>query len=363
MKNESRILKEVQSIKKLNLFTEIILLGIYDKNLPLSWSVDDTVKVKLIKTYGDNKIFKYLFLYMALLKLMIVKKTKQLNIHNVELLPFAYIAKKIFNSRVIYDTHELETERNSLGGKRQRLYRKIEKRFIGYCDRVIVVGDAIAEFYKKLYPKLSKPAVLLNTPYYNCLEQKRDIFREKFNISIDKTIFLYQGSLAKGRNIEMILEIFSKREKDDAVVVFMGYGEFEGLVKSEADESHNIYFHEAVSPAVLQNYTASADFGISMIEDSCLSYHYCLPNKMFEYLMAEVPVIVSNLPEMKKLVEDNGVGIVAKENSKDGLERAIEKALLFDKKQIVKKIKKIKKEYNWEEQEKVLIELYRELER
>lgn len=360
MKNESRILKEVQSIKRLNIFDEIILLGVYDKNLPSSWSIDETINVKLIKTYGDGKILKYLFLYMALLRLMIIKKTKQLNIHNVELLPFAFIAKKIFKSTVIYDAHELETERNSLSGKRQKLYRKIERKFIGYCDRVIVVGDAIAEFYKKLYPALEKPTVILNTPYYK-INQKRDVFREKFNIAQDKTVFLYQGSLSKGRNVEMMLSLFKDRQRNDAVIVFMGYGDFEALVKSYANSYDNIYFHEAVVPAILQDYTSSADFGISMIEDSCLSYYYCLPNKMFEYLMAEVPVIVSNLPEMKKIVEQHSVGVVAKENTTKGLEDAIEDAMSLNRDEVKQNIKNIKKIYNWEEQEKILLKLYRGL--
>lgn len=360
MKNESRILKEVHTIKKLNIFDEIILLGIWDNNPSTSWSIDETIKVKLIKTYNSGKILKYLFLYIALLKIMSTKKIKQLNIHNIELLPFAYIAKKLFKSTVIYDTHELETERNSLGGKRQKLYRKMEKKFIGYCDRVIVVGDAIAEFYKKLYPKLDKPTVVLNTPYYK-KGQKRDIFRQKFNIPKNKTIFLYQGSLSKGRNIEMILDTFKQQKRDDAVVVFMGYGDFIESVKSSANNYDNIYFHEAVAPNILQKYTSSADFGISMIEDSCLSYHYCLPNKMFEYLMAEVPVIVSNLPEMKAIVEQNQVGIVATENSKEGLKKAIEDSMKLDKKTIKKNIQKIKKSYNWENQEKILIKLYKGL--
>jgi len=360
MKNESRILKEVQSIKKLNIFDEIILLGVYDKNLPKSWSIDETINVKLIKTYGDGKIMKYIFLYMALLKLMMVKKIKQLNIHNVELLPFAFIAKKIFKSTVIYDTHELETERNSLHGKRQKLYRKIEKKFIGYCDRVIVVGDAIAEFYKKIYPTLDRPTVILNTPYYKT-NKKRDIFREKFNIAQDKIVFLYQGSLSRGRNVEMMLTLFKHREDSDAVIVFMGYGDFEALVKSYANSCDNIYFHEAVTPDILQDYTSSADFGISMIEDSCLSYHYCLPNKMFEYLMADVPVIVSNLPEMKKIVEQYSVGVVAKENTIKGLNDAIEDAMSLNRDEVRQNIKNIKKIYNWEEQEKILFELYRGL--
>ena len=90
-----------------------------------------------------------------------------------------------------------------------------------------------------------------------------------------------------------------------------------------------------------------------------LLYDNCLPNKMFEYIMAEIPVIVSNLYEMKRLVENNNIGIVAEENTPKELQYAIEKAIELDKKELQKNIQQIKEVYNWEEQERVLLEVYR----
>jgi glycosyltransferase involved in cell wall biosynthesis len=145
--------------------------------------------------------------------------------------------------------------------------------------------------------------------------------------------------------------------------VFMGYGELEELIKEYSKKYNNIYFHSAVSPDILLDYTSSADFGISMIEDTCLSYRYCLPNKLFEYIMAEIPVIVSNLYEMNRLVEKYNIGVVAKENNVDGLKRAIERALKLDKEVLKENIKKVKKIFNWENQEKVLLNVYKELEK
>ena len=86
-----------------------------------------------------------------------------------------------------------------------------------------------------------------------------------------------------------------------------------------------------------------------------------MPNKLFEYLMVELPVIVSNLYEMKRLVEHNQIGVVAKENTPEGLKEAIEKSVKSDKVELSENIKKVKKIYNWEEQEKVLLGIYREL--
>ena len=77
--------------------------------------------------------------------------------------------------------------------------------------------------------------------------------------------------------------------------------------------------------------------------------------------MAELPVIVSNLFEMKRLVEKNCIGVVAEENTPDGLKKAIEQAVKLDKEILNRNIKKVKMKYNWEEQEKVLLNVYKGL--
>ena len=141
----------------------------------------------------------------------------------------------------------------------------------------------------------------------------------------------------------------------------MGYGELEGLVKEYANKYENIYFHPAVSPDILLDYTSSADFGILFYENNCLNHYYCSPNKMFEYLMAEIPVIVSNLYEMRKIVKENKIGVVAKENTPQGLKEAIENAIKLDFKELKENIQKVKAIYNWQEQEKVLLKVYKEL--
>jgi glycosyltransferase involved in cell wall biosynthesis len=167
--------------------------------------------------------------------------------------------------------------------------------------------------------------------------------------------------LLQGRGVEILLETFKNIDNREAVIVFMGYGELEGLIKNTVKEYKNIYFHQAVESTILLDYTSSADFGTSTIEDSCLSYRYSLPNKMFEYIMAEIPVIVSNLQEMKKFVYQNGVGVVTSQNNPKGLQKAIEEATLLNRAELQKNIEKTKKIYNWEEQEKNLLKLYNQL--
>ena len=251
-------------------------------------------------------------------------------------------------------------EINGLKGFQKTLTKILEKFLIRYASKVITVSEAIANEYKKIYPFIEKPSLVLNTPPYKEIV-KKDIFREKFNIDKETTIFLYQGGLSSGRGIEILLDTFKLIDNATSAIVFMGYGELEEMIKQASKEYENIYFYPAVSPDILLDYTSSADFGILFYENNCLNHNYCSPNKMFEYLMAEIPVIVSNLYEMKRLVEDNNIGVVAKENTPKGLKEAIKEAVRLDKKKLQQNIQKVKEIYNWEEQEKVLLKLYEEL--
>jgi len=366
-KNDSRVLKENISLQNAGYDVQVVALwedGVKEQEIIQNIPVH-RVKLKS-KNWSKNKfvqLIKYFeFLYKVSKK---YKNADILHCNDLNTLPIGVIVKKFYNKniKIVYDAHEYETEINGLSGIQKTLTKILEKYLIKYTDAVITVSDAIANEYAKLY-NIKKPSLVLNTPPYKEIE-KKDIFRENFNIPKETTIFLYQGGLSSGRGIEILLETFKQLNQQSTtntpIIILMGYGELEKEIKEVAKEYSNIYFHPAVSPDILLDYTSSADFGISTIEDSCLSYRYCLPNKMFEYIMVEVPVIVSNLPEMKKIVESHIVGVVAKENTPQGLQEAIQEAIKLDKDKLKTNIKKLKIIYNWENQEKVLLEVYKDL--
>lgn len=361
--NDSRVLKESMSLS--NNGYDVYVLAHHDKNLALHEEREHFVIKRfsyLDRTITKNKTAK-LKAYLKYIKESIYycKDFDILHCNDLNTLPIGFIVKKFFNKnvKIVYDAHEYETEINGLKGIQKTVTQKLEKYLIKYADKVITVSDAIANEYAKIYD-IEKPALVLNTPPYQKIE-KKNIFRETLQIPKDKTIFLYQGGLSKGRGIEILLDTFKLLEGDKSVIVFMGYGPLEELVKSASQEYTNMYFHKAVSPDVLLEYTSSADFGILFYENNCLNHYYCSPNKMFEYLMAEIPVIVSNLFEMKRLVEENHIGVIAEDNNVKGLKKSIEEAMLLDQNKLQKNIQNVKEVYNWEEQEKVLLEVYKGL--
>jgi len=362
-KNDSRVLKEAISLQ--NAGYKVKVVALHEEPLEEYDNVENISihRIKLrSRNWSKNKVVQVLKYFEFVYR--VVKGYRHSDIvhcNDLNALLVGVLIKKFYNrdAKIVYDAHEYEiNDRPNESQYSIKIKYFLEKRLIKYADKVMTVSDAIANEYVKLY-EIPKPALVLNTPVYKSIE-KKDIFRESLNISVDKTIFLYQGGLSKGRGIEILLDTFKNINNEKAVIVFMGYGPLEELVQTTSKEYNNIYFHKAVTPDVLLDYTCSANFGISTIEDSCLSYRYCLPNKIFEYIMAEIPVIVSNLPEMKRLVEGK-IGVVAENNTPQGLEIAIKEALKSDKKELHQHIQEIKNIYNWEEQEKVLLALYMEL--
>ena len=359
--NDSRVLKENSSLS--NAGYDVTIVALYDNGLQEQEEINDfrvhRIKLKSRK-WSKNKfvqLLKYIeFTYKVVNK---YKNSDVIHCNDLDALVIGVIIKRIYNKniKIVYDAHEYETETNALHGIQKKFVKWLEKSLIKDADAVITVSDSIANEYVKLY-NIKKPSLVLNTPFYKEVK-KTNLFREKFDIQDNQTIFLYQGNLGAGRGIDILLDTFKELDKKN-VIIFMGYGKVD-RIKELSKEYENIFFHEAVHPDILLNYTSAADFGISTIEASCLSYKYCLPNKMFEYIMAEVPVIVSDLPEMKNIVQNNHIGIIMKSNDKKGIKEAIIEAITLDQSQLKHNLQNLKKIYNWEEQEKILLKVYKEL--
>lgn len=308
---------------------------------------------------GVFKLFEFLF--------RAVVSSKKINCdiihaHDLKGLLVASSIKRLVHKKalIVYDAHEYETESNGLKGVHKQVLEFLERRLIKNVSRVITVSDSIADEYVRLYG-IKNPTVLLNVPKAKRdKNEKYDLFREKFGIRIDQRIFLYQGYLGRGRGIEILLNTFTKLVSDKNVIVFMGRGPLEHIIHS-FQQGKNIYFHDYVHPNEFLNYTSSADIGLVLVEDTCLSYRYCLPNKLFEYIFSGLPVICSNLPEMKKLVLSNEVGIVASENTEKGFMDAINFLNAQDIDFFKANTLATSEKYSWSNQEEKLIRLYDQL--
>ena len=329
--NESRVNREIDAIEELNLFNEIHLVGINKNDLPkIEKKSKSTIIFRILRRRNnDTKIttgIKIILWYLIVLKRYWNKNLICINCHSINVLPISVILKFISGARLIYDAHELETETSSLTGITKSIAKFLESNLIKYCDYSIFVSKSTEDWYLKEYS-------LKNTIYvYNCPIYKEkissDYLNNKFRIEKSKKIFLYQGMFAEDRGLEKLLDIFSNPNIKDPIV-FLGFGKLENLIKEYAKKNKNIYFHKGVSSDDIHMITSSAQIGITLVDNKYLNHQYCMPNKLFEYIMADLPVIVSNTYELNNFVRSYNIGISCD----------------FNKSSILKSIKEINKNY------------------
>jgi glycosyltransferase involved in cell wall biosynthesis len=360
--NESRIEKIAHSIEKCKIFTDIVLIGTKESGIEPTRKIGKNIEIKLFGISNLNygifyKMFVFVFWYVSILKYLLFRPIKCINVHSLSSLPLGVICKILKGSVLIYDTHELETETISQSGFRKKFAKFIEKKLIAFSDHVFVVSESIATWYKEQY-SIKRPSVILNVPSLT-KQQKFNIFREKFPINSNQKILIYQGDLSYGRGVEILLNVFLKRDHNNCVVVFMGNGDLREKIIKASNKSNIIFFHDFVNPKNVYKYTASADIGVALIENACLSYYYCLPNKLFEYAMSGLPVIVSNVYEMAKLVESAKNGVVTKCIGEECFEAAIKDILNKNLTELSLNSRKIAEKNSWDIQEKKLYEIYK----
>jgi glycosyltransferase involved in cell wall biosynthesis len=266
--------------------------------------------------------------------------------------------KRKKGTKLIFNAHELETERNALNKILKTIYKVLEKKLIYNCDTVIVVSDSIKRWYCDKY-NIENVICIYNTPRYKEFA-KTDYFRKKYSIRKDNVIFLFQGMLFKGNGVELMLQAFDLMHDTNNYLIFMGKGPMEEAIRLESMHNNHIFLHEMVPQNELYKYTSSADFGFSIAEKTSLSYEYSMPNKLFEYIMYEIPVIVANTKEQFEFVRKYDIGYCLNEYEPKALVQLIN-SIDFSKYPImVKRIKELKKIISWETQEEKLLNIYKE---
>jgi len=141
-------------------------------------------------------------------------------------------------------------------------------------------------------------------------------------------------------------------------LVFLGYGELKESLIELSNKHFNIHVHDAVPHEKVVSVAKSADVGLCLIQNVSLSDYYCLPNKLFEYCFAEIPVLASNFPDISNVIKQYNLGKTC-ELDVDSIYHAIK---AFEEMDTLPKIDAdALYELSWEAQEKKLVKLYERL--
>ena len=362
---DSRILKEMNCLKCAGFNVSGVGVrmaeGVSDSEL------SKDIFLKTIEIWSRNLTFlpKILMHSLTVIEItikmffyVIASRPAIIHCHDTIVLPLSVVAKFFTRSKLIYDAHELESNRNGLSPLLGKLTLWVEKILWSKVDRLIVVSPSINSWYQtNIGIKYSE--VILNSPVLEVKSEMnyRDYLREKFSIPKNEKIFIYVGILSEGRGIELIVDAFKQLE-GKGNVVFLGYGIMENELRQFANDFKSIHCHPAVKHEEVVAIAQSADVGLCFIENVSLSDKFCLPNKLFEYCFSGLPVLSSNLPEIDRLVREFGVGYTS-EFKKEEINASIDKFLTGE----------LEFKFNindlyplsWQAQEKKLVSFYKAL--
>ncbi len=348
-----------------NMGFEVLLVGRQYKDSPLlSQRKYKTKRVSLLFRKGAAFYAEF---NTRLFFLLLFIKCDILVSNDLDTLFPNYLISKIRRKKLVYDSHEYFCGVPELIHRPfvQNCWRRIEKFCVPHLTEMITVNQSIADLYDKEYPeRTNKVRVVRNIP----TSEKPLITetRHSLGLSEEKKLLILQGSgINVDRGSEELVAAMEMVD-DNALLLIIGKGDAVPALKRQVNEknlSHKVLFIDRVSPDKLFNYTYHADIGFSLDKDTNINYRFSLPNKIFDYMKAETPVIVSNLPEIAKVVKETEIGLIIADHRPKTIADSIN-MLLRDEMLLMKfksNTKIAAKNYTWENEEKVLNDIYRKL--
>lgn len=336
---------------------EVVETGrLLSDSLPLERSY----KTRRIKHFFNKGALFYAEYNIRLFFFLLFTKVDLIYANDLDTLLGAYSASKIRRKQIIYDTHEYFTEVPELVSrpKVQKVWERIEKAIFPKLHKIITVNNSIANLYREKYHK--RIAVVRNIP--PTFIPQRIKTREELNLPINKHIVILQGT---GINMQRGAEeacLSMKYLNDNFFLLICGNGDALPALKEIVKENQlekNVIFVPKMPFHELRQYTMNADLGLAIDKDTNLNYHFSLPNKLFDYMHSEIPVLSSKLVELEDIINQYDVGYFIQNHAPEHIAETIE--TIFENKQAYLQKKHntqhAKQELCWEIEEKILIEI------
>jgi len=332
---------------------DVLLLG---RNLKDSFPVEREYKIKRFNLIFETEVWFYMEYNIRLFFFLLFSKADVFLANDLDTLLPNFLVSKLKGKPLVYDSHEMFCEGPELQGRNfvQVVWRTIEKWIVPKLKYAYTVSLSIAQDYKKLYGTDFK--VIRNIPKLKI--ESKAVEQLNFN---GKKIILYQGVMNPGRGLEEMIAAMPLIEK--AVLLIIGFGKVEGelreLVK-EKNLENKVIFYGKVPFDDLLSYTKQAHIGLLLERPLGLSFTYALPNKLFDYIHAGLPIIASPLVEVKRIMDDYNVGCMVENYNPQYLADTIKQMLENSEKIALWKqsMQKAKMELNWEKEQGKLKGIY-----
>ena len=297
----------------------------------------------------------------AIYKTIITHKPEVIHANDLDALIPSYFATKKLKCKLIYDSHEVNTENSYYIDKRwyAAILRLLEKHICNskYLDKMVCVSNAAAEYFRDEY-KIEKPMVVTNCSLKaeQCISQEKNPGFEVLN----------HGQFYEGRGYDIMAEAIPLlKDYPEIKLAVRGFGKLEDALHKRVEEldGNNFVFYPKVLVQELIPEASKSKVGVAITEAICLNFKLSVSNKLFEYASAGLPVIMSDIPEHRYLNDKYQFGVIIPENTPEAFAQAVIK--LYSDKDFYEKCaqnaKKLSDEVNWENEFGKLIEAERDL--
>jgi glycosyltransferase involved in cell wall biosynthesis len=358
LSTDQRVHKVCNTLQQLGF--EVTLLGRKQRSsLPLSKRNYSTKRMFLLFEKGPLFYAEY---HVRLFFYLLFHKADVLVSNDLDTLLPNYLISKIKSSDLVYDTHELFCEVPELQANpaKKKLWKRIETWIFPKLKYVFTVNDSIAKIYKEEYKV--EVNVLRNMPLLANRNTGVYSSKQELEIPSDKKIIVLQGA---GINMDRGAEeaVQAMKYVNDAILLIIGSGDVIQVLKqmvSDQKLESKVKFIGKIPLEILFQFTQLADIGLTLDKDTNINYRYSLPNKLFDYIHAGVPVLASDLVEIKKIIKHYQIGDCIDNYTPQHIASKLNSMLIDEVQlQIWKKNAKIAAaQLNWENEEQILKEVY-----
>ena len=339
---------------------EVMLLG---RLLPASkpYTSPNIKALRMQLLFKKGPLF-YFFFNLRLFFQLLFRKADLLYANDLDTLLPNFLVAKIKGLPLIYDSHELFCEVPELlhAPFKRRIWQALEGWIVPKLNHLITVSDGIAQFYESKYNKTF--AVVRNIP-----PETHDAFvlktRADLGLPLDKKILLLQGA---GINIDRGAEelMDAMIHVNGAVLYIIGSGDVWPVLKQKMahpEWQNKVVLIDKLPKSELMQYTGNADVGLSIDKNTNLNYYYSLPNKLFDYIAFELPILSSRLHEIEKIIQTYHIGEFIESHDPSHIAERINAFLNSDKYAVYKSnMKQAKENLRWTKEKEKLLTVIRQ---
>jgi len=363
--------KECKTLAKAGYDVTLIVPSYDDDKMTIDTDIIDGVKIVSLPK-PKNRFFRMFCLTKKAYKIALKEKADIYHFHDPEFLAWAVKLRKETNAKIIYDIHENIPGQILTKSWIPRILRKpiavifniYEKKISKQLDFIITVSPKVKKDFQRIV--INKVEVVTNYPILEYFQQtKKNLQKKTYNRRKKRKMkLIYAGGLTRIRGIKEIIKSL-EFIKDDVKLVLLGKFQEEGLREElkKLPEWKKVEFKGWLSQKEAYQEMGSSNIGLVCFLPKP-NHINAVPNKIFEYMATGLPVIASNFPLWKEIIEGNKCGLTVNPKKPEEIAKAIEYLIAYpaETKEMGENGRKaVFEKYNWENESKKLLKIYEKL--